>query len=124
MLDQEKSDGEDNNEKFDEQHEENEESLSNDINEIYLIFGIWQTFVMYLALTYLLIAITFVDIDHFIIPNGFVLIGIFMLILGIYTGWIPIEWEDAMSGSFVFAGFLFAIGLIGQFILRKEGKKK
>ena len=36
-----------------------------------------QTFVMYLALTYLLIAITFVDIDHFIIPNGFVLIGIF-----------------------------------------------
>jgi len=87
---------------------------------IYLIFGMGQTFVMYLALTYLLIAITFVDIDHFIIPNGFVLIGIFMLILGIYTGWIPIEWEDAMSGSFVFAGFLFAIGLIGQFILRKE----
>ena len=87
---------------------------------IYLIFGMGQTFVMYLALTYLLIAITFVDIDHFIIPNGFVLIGIFMLIFGIYTGWIPIEWEDAMSGSFVFAGFLFAIGLIGQFILRKE----
>ena len=34
LLDQEKSDGEDNNEKFDERHEENEESLSNDINEI------------------------------------------------------------------------------------------
>ena len=25
-----------------------------------------------------------------------------------------------MSGSFVFAGFLFTIGLIGQFILKKE----
>ena len=25
-----------------------------------------------------------------------------------------------MSGSFVFAGFLFSIGLIGQFILKKE----
>ena len=87
---------------------------------IYLIFGMGHTFIMYLALTYLLIAITFVDIDHFIIPNGFVLIGLGMLILGIYTGWIPIEWEDAMSGSFVFAGFLFAIGLIGQFILGKE----
>ncbi|GIS48057.1 MAG: hypothetical protein Ct9H90mP20_7270 [Candidatus Neomarinimicrobiota bacterium] len=62
----------------------------------------------------LLIAITFVDIDHFIIPKWFCLIGIFMLIFGIYTGWIPIEWEDAMSGSFVFAGFLFAIGLIGH----------
>ena len=87
---------------------------------IYLIFGMGQTFVMYLALTYLLIAITFVDIDHFIIPNGFVLIGIFMVVLGIYTRWIPIEWEDAVSGSFVFAGFLFFIGLIGQFILKKE----
>ena len=87
---------------------------------IYLIFGMGQTFVMYLALTYLLIAITFVDIDHFIIPNGFVLFGLGMLAIGIYTSWIPIEWEDAVSGSFVFAGFLFAIGLIGQFILGKE----
>ena len=34
LLDQENSNEEDNNEKFDEQHEENEESLSNDINEI------------------------------------------------------------------------------------------
>lgn len=87
---------------------------------VYLIFGMNQTFIVYLALTYLLIAITFVDIDHFIIPNGFVLIGLAMLVIGIYMGWIPIDWEDAMSGSFVFAGFLFTIGLIGQFILKKE----
>jgi leader peptidase (prepilin peptidase)/N-methyltransferase len=79
-----------------------------------------QTFIVYLALTYLLIAITFVDIDHFIIPNGFVSIGLAMLVIGIYMEWIPIEWEEAMSGSFVFAGFLFTIGLIGQFILKKE----
>ena len=86
---------------------------------VYLIFGMNQTFIVYLALTYLLIAITFVDIDHFIIPNGFVSIGLAMLVIGIYMEWIPIEWEEAMSGSFVFAGFLFTIGLLGQFILNK-----
>ena len=87
---------------------------------LYLTYGLNETFFMYLVLTYLLIAITFVDIDHFIIPNGFVLIGLGALAVGIPTNWIPIEWEDAVSGAFVFAGFLFTIGLIGQFILRKE----
>ncbi len=87
---------------------------------VYLIFGLNESFIVYLFLTYLLIAITFVDIDHLIIPNGFVLIGLSILTVGLFLGWIPIEWGDALSGSFVFAGFLFTIGLIGQFILKKE----
>ena len=87
---------------------------------VYLIYGMGQDFFIYLALTYLLIAITFVDIDHFIIPNGFVLIGLGILIASLFFGWIDIKWDDAVTGSFVFAGFLFGIGLIGQFILGKE----
>ena len=87
---------------------------------VYLIYGMGQPFIIYLSLTYLLIAITFVDIDHFIIPNGFVLIGLGVLAFGLYFGWIPITWEDSLYGSLVFAGFLFSIGLIGQFILNKE----
>tara|TARA_A100001388_G_scaffold256458_1_gene221604 strand:- start:289 stop:1089 length:801 start_codon:yes stop_codon:yes gene_type:complete len=87
---------------------------------VYFIYGIGQPFLIYLTLTYLLIAITFVDIDHFIIPNGFVLIGIGVLAFGLYFQWIPITWEDSLYGSLVFAGFLFTVGLIGQFILGKE----
>jgi len=87
---------------------------------LYAIFGITGQFYIYLFLTYLLIAMTFIDIDHLIIPNGFVMIGLVALGIGLYTGWIPLEWEDGVSGSFVFAGFLFSIGLIGQFILKKE----
>ena len=87
---------------------------------LFIIFGINEKFFMYLILTYLLIAITFVDIDHFIIPNGFVLFGLAVLIVGLPMNWLPIGWEDGVSGAFVFAGFLFAIGLIGQFILKKE----
>ena len=82
---------------------------------VYLIYGMGQPFVIYLSLTYLLIAVTFVDIDHFIIPNGFVFIGLAILAFALLFEWIPIEWEDSLSGAFVFAGFLFAIGLIGQF---------
>ncbi len=87
---------------------------------LFIIFGINEKFFMYLILTYLLIAITFVDIDHFIIPNGFVIFGLAVLIVGLPMGWLPIDWEEGVSGAFVFAGFLFAIGLIGQFILKKE----
>ncbi len=87
---------------------------------IYTIYGLGTAFLIYLALTYLLIAITFVDIDHFIIPNGFIFTGIIILIFGLQLKWISIDWAEAASGAFVFAGFLFTIGFIGQFILKKE----
>jgi len=87
---------------------------------LFIIFGINEKFFMYLILTYLLIVITFVDMDHLIIPNGFVLFGLAVLAVGLPMDWLPIDWEDGMSGAFVFAGFLFAIGLVGQFILKKE----
>ena len=50
---------------------------------IYLIFDISPLFFIYLVLTYLLIAVTFVDIDHFIIPNGFILFVLAVLILSL-----------------------------------------
>ena len=43
---------------------------------IFVIYGLTTSFLIYLALMYLLIAITFVDIDHFIIPNGFIITGL------------------------------------------------
>ena len=75
---------------------------------------------MYVILTYLLLAVTFVDIDHFIIPNGFILFGIMVLGFGLFYDLLSISWEYSLSGAFVFAGFLFGIGLIGQFVLKKE----
>ena len=87
---------------------------------IYLIFGLTPSFFMYVVLTYLLLAVTFVDIDHFIIPNGFILFGIMVLGFGLFYDLLSISWEYSLSGAFVFAGFLFGIGLIGQFVLKKE----
>ena len=87
---------------------------------LYIIYGLAEKYLMYLILSYILIAITFIDIEHFIIPNGFILFGLAILAIGLFMNWLPIDWIESVSGAFVFGGFLFAIGLIGQFILKKE----
>jgi len=87
---------------------------------LYLIYGLNVNFFMYLLLVYLLIPITFIDIDHFIIPNEFILIGLLILSIGLPLNFLPIEWIEGVYGALVFAGFLFFIGIIGQFILKKE----
>ena len=65
---------------------------------IYLIFGLTASFFMYVILTYLLLAVTFVDIDHFIIPNGFILFGIMVLGFGLFYDLLSISWEYSLSG--------------------------
>ena len=64
--------------------------------------------------------VTFIDIDHLIIPNEFILIGLLILSIGLPLNFLPIEWIEGVYGALVFAGFLFFIGIIGQFILKKE----
>ena len=89
---------------------------------LYFIFGQSTYFISYCILSYLLIAVTFIDIDHLIIPNGIVIIGIVITIIISYLSWLPIhiQWIDGLKGALLFSGFLFTIGLIGQFILKKE----
>ncbi len=86
----------------------------------YMIYGLNTHFIMYLILIYLLIPITFIDIDYLIIPNEFILIGLCVLAIGLPLNLLPISWIEGVNGSLIFAGFLFFIGLIGQFILKKE----
>ena len=87
---------------------------------LYFIYGLTPSFFMFLFLAYSLIAISFIDMDHLIIPNGFIILGLVVLIPSLVLDWLPIHWEDGLYGSLVFAGFLFAMGIIGQFILKKE----
>ncbi len=87
---------------------------------IYRIYGQSSAFLLFTGLAYLLIAITFIDIDHFIIPNGFIVLGLVVLVPTQALGWLPMNWGDGVNGSLCFAGFLFTMGVIGQFILKKE----
>ena len=60
---------------------------------IYLIFGMSFPSLIYLCLTYLLVAVTFVDIDHFIIPNGFIIFGLIVLTAAIAFDLLKMDWH-------------------------------
>lgn len=88
---------------------------------VYWRFGMaWVTLPM-MALTALLIVITFIDIDHAIIPNGLVLFG---LVPGILTTVLSLTgnpWWDGFAGIAAGAAPLLIIDLLSRLILKKEG---
>jgi leader peptidase (prepilin peptidase)/N-methyltransferase len=87
---------------------------------IFLLYGFSQYFFIYTFITYALIAITFIDLDHFIIPNGFIILGLLSIAIIYFFGFSPLHWEDGAMGALIFGGFLFFLGVFGEFILKKE----
>ena len=87
---------------------------------LFYLYGFSQYFFIYTFLTYALIAITFIDLDHLIIPNGFIILGLISLVIVYYFDLIPLPWEDGVTGAFIFGGFLFFLGVLGEFFLKKE----
>ena len=84
------------------------------------LFSLTPTFLLYTILCYLLIAITFIDIDHLIIPDGFIIFGLIVLTIATIAGFTPVSLKSSVSGAFFFSGFLFFIGFVGEKILKKE----
>ena len=86
----------------------------------FYLFNFSEYFFIYTSLTYALIAITFIDLDHLIIPNGFILLGLLSIFILYFFKLIPLEWKDGLLGAIVFGGFLFLLGFFGELILKKE----
>jgi len=76
-------------------------------------FGVGATLVKYLFATALIITVTFIDLDHFIIPNGLVLAGI---IAGL--AFLPLTGEftalNALSGILSASGFLLFLYIVSR----------
>ena len=87
---------------------------------MYVVFGLSSNFVIYVLISYCLIAISFIDLDHFIIPNGFIIIGLIGMAFVYSRNYMMQDWIDGATGSLIFGGFLFLIGVIGEFILKRE----
>ena len=87
---------------------------------LFLIYDLSNEFVIYSILSYCLISISFIDLDHFIIPNGFIILGIAGIVIVYIRGYLLQDWEEGATGALIFGGFLFLIGVVGEFILRKE----
>ena len=84
------------------------------------VFGMTALGGTYLVLIYILIVITVIDVDHMIIPDRLVGLGLITGIAAIFVGAIEIGWKDAFMGSFFYGGFLYLAGMLGKRIFKKE----
>ena len=75
--------------------------------------------VYYLVLTSILIIITFIDINHYIIPDGLLIIGsIFAIVFNIIFKTITIK--ESLLGAIICGGGVLAIVYLIEFIVKKE----
>ena len=84
------------------------------------IYGPSFEFIVMILISYMLIAITFIDVDYFIIPNEFIIFGFIISIISHSFKLLPITVVQGFYGSLTFGGILFIMGAIGTFIFKKE----
>lgn len=90
-------------------------------------YSLTVSFVAFLFLTYILIVIFFIDLDHQIIPNELVIVGLIGgAILFFYNLFLPFQiyadnhWWNPLLGLVVGSGFLFVVSLIGSAIYKGD----
>lgn len=84
------------------------------------IYGLSFEFIIIVLLCYMLIAITFIDIDYFIIPNGFIIFGLAISIFSHSLKLLPITIIQGFYGVLAFGGTLFFMGVLGSWVFKKE----
>ena len=86
---------------------------------VFMLYGISTSTIYYLVLVSLLIIITFIDIDHFIIPDKILVFGaIFSMIFNLLFKEIPVK--DSILGVFICGGSVWIIVLLIEFVIKKE----
>jgi leader peptidase (prepilin peptidase)/N-methyltransferase len=87
---------------------------------VYAKFGISIQSLVYFIFIAVLLAVTFIDIDHRIIPDVITLPGIPLFFLATFL--LPsISWKDSLIGLLVGGGSLYLVGLVYYLLTRKEG---
>ncbi len=85
-----------------------------------LNFGLTLVALVYALLISTLIVITFIDLDHKIIPNEITFPGIPLGVLAAATV-LPISWMDSVIGILCGGGLLFFVVWISPYIFGREG---
>ncbi|MEA4901297.1 MAG: prepilin peptidase [Desulfitobacterium sp.] len=94
---------------------------------LWLRFGWTIDFVAFLFLTYILIAVFFIDIEHMIIPDQLVMAGLGGgAVLFVYQLFQPFpiygdrSWWNPLLGLAVGSGFLLAVSLLGLALYKSD----
>ena len=87
---------------------------------LYLKVGLSWTLLEYLIFGFSLIVVSFIDLDHMILPDKFTLSGI---VIGLVGGFLSPEREflDALFGVLFGGGFLYAIAFIYFAVRNQDG---
>lgn len=87
---------------------------------LFFKYGLTIDFAALLFLAYILIAVFFIDLDHQIIPNELVIVGLIGgTVLFVYNLFLPFQiyadhsWWNPLLGLVSGSGFLFGVSLIG-----------
>lgn len=87
---------------------------------LFLKFGPTLRFSILFIFTAVLIVITFIDLDHQIIPDVLTLPGIpVFFLLAVFV--MKVDWLEALIGLAVGGGVLFAIAFVYEAITKREG---
>lgn len=87
---------------------------------LFLKYGPTLNFITFYFFAAVLIIITFIDIDHQIIPDVLTLPGIpVFFLLAVFVVRLP--WEEALIGLLIGGGILFAIAFFYELITKREG---
>ena len=87
---------------------------------LYLKFGLSIETLVYFIFICVLIVITFIDVDHRIIPDRITLPGIFVFFSAAFA--IPsLSWMDSLLGVAIGGGSLFMVAVVYHLLTRKEG---
>jgi len=87
---------------------------------VYFRFGLSLQALAYFAFIATLIVITFIDIDHRIIPNAISLPGIPIFFAASFA--VPsLTWLDALLGILIGGGILYAVAWTYLFFTKREG---
>lgn len=90
---------------------------------VYKVFGLtWATLLVFLFIC-ALIVITFIDLQHWIIPDIISLPGVVIGLVGIYffsVKGLP-TFRDSLFGALLGGGTLAAISLFYEFVMKREG---
>lgn len=94
---------------------------------LFFKYGLTVDFAVFLFLTYILIAVFFIDLDHQIIPNELVITGLIGgVILFVYNLYLPFQiyadhrWWNPLLGLVAGSGFLLGVSLIGLVLYKGD----
>jgi leader peptidase (prepilin peptidase) / N-methyltransferase len=87
---------------------------------IFFKYGPTLDFLVFYLFAAVLIVITFIDLDHQIIPDVLTLPGIpIFFLLAVFA--VKIPWLEALIGLLIGGGVLFAIAFIYELLTKREG---